>query len=173
MLPPIGAGEHQCALAKPKLTRCSGPRWRIATWGCITSLSIYRLCITFRLTTTRCWCATLVGGGPTDEFRKLAENLGIVDNVSFLDWVDEAGVKALCAQADVLVLPSNAEGLAMSILEGMSHGLAVIATTAGAHSEVIEPEESGLFVLPGDVPGADRRRMHPVRQSVDCEASDQ
>lgn len=40
----------------------------------------------------------------------------------------------------------------MSILEGMSHGLAVIATPVGAHSEVIEPEKSGLFVPPGDVP---------------------
>lgn len=103
-------------------------------------------------TTTRCWCATLVGGGPIDEFRKLAKNVGVVDKVSFLDWVDEAGVRALCAHADVLVLPSHAEGLAMSILEGMSHGLAVIATPVGAHSEVIEPEKSGLFVPPGDVP---------------------
>ena len=101
---------------------------------------------------TRRWRATLVGGGPIDEFRKLAEKLGIVDKIAFLDWVDEAGVRALCTRADVLVLPSHAEGLAMSILEGMSHGLAVIATPVGAHSEVIEPEESGLFVPPGDVP---------------------
>jgi glycosyltransferase involved in cell wall biosynthesis len=40
----------------------------------------------------------------------------------------------------------------MSVLEGMSHGLAVIATPVGAHSEVIKLEESGLFVSPGDVP---------------------
>jgi glycosyltransferase involved in cell wall biosynthesis len=103
-------------------------------------------------TMTRDWRATLVGGGQIDEFRKLAKNLGMVDKVSFLGWVDEAGVTALCAHADVLVLPSHAEGLAMSILEGMSHGLAVIATPVGAHSEVIKLEESGLFVSPGDVP---------------------
>jgi len=101
---------------------------------------------------TRYWRATLAGGGPVDEFRKRAEKLGILDKVSFPGWVDEAGVRALCGQADVLVLPSHAEGLAMSILEGMSHGLAVIATPVGAHSEVIEPENSGLFVPPGDVP---------------------
>src|SRR5262249_37315222 len=40
----------------------------------------------------RCWRATLVGGGPIDEFRKLAENLGIIDKISFLGWVDEAGI---------------------------------------------------------------------------------
>jgi glycosyltransferase involved in cell wall biosynthesis len=102
--------------------------------------------------TTPRWRATLAGGGPIDEFRKLAEDLGILDKVSFPGWVDEAGVGALCAHADVLVLPSHAEGLALSILEGLSHGLAVIATPVGAHSEVIEPEESGLFIPPGDVP---------------------
>jgi glycosyltransferase involved in cell wall biosynthesis len=51
----------------------------------------------------------------------------------------------------VLVLPSHAEGLAMSVLEGLSHGLAVVTTPVGAHLEVIEPEVSGLFVPPGDV----------------------
>jgi glycosyltransferase involved in cell wall biosynthesis len=40
----------------------------------------------------------------------------------------------------------------MSVLEGLSHGLAVITTPVGAHSEVIQPEESGLFIPPGDVP---------------------
>jgi glycosyltransferase involved in cell wall biosynthesis len=103
-------------------------------------------------TTTHPWRATLAGGGPVDQFRKLAEDLGIVDNISFPGWVDEAGVRALCAHADVLVLPSHAEGLAMAILEGLSHGLAVITTPVGAHPEVIEPEVSGLFVTPGDVP---------------------
>jgi glycosyltransferase involved in cell wall biosynthesis len=102
--------------------------------------------------TTRPWRATLAGGGPIDEFRKLAKNLGILNKVSFLRWVDEAGVRALCTDAQVLVLPSHAEGLAMSLLEGMSYGLAVVATPVGAHSEVIKSEESGLFVSPGDVP---------------------
>jgi glycosyltransferase involved in cell wall biosynthesis len=102
--------------------------------------------------TQRRWRATLAGGGPIDEFRKLADDLGILDRVCFPGWLDGAGVRALCSQADVLVLPSHAEGLAMSVLEGLSHGLAVIATPVGAHSEVIEPEVSGLFVPPGDVP---------------------
>jgi glycosyltransferase involved in cell wall biosynthesis len=97
------------------------------------------------------WRATLAGDGPIDEYRKLAAELGILERVSLPGWVDEAGVKSLCADADVLVLPSHAEGLAMSVLEGLSHGLAVITTPVGAHLEVIEPEVSGLFVPPGDV----------------------
>jgi glycosyltransferase involved in cell wall biosynthesis len=60
-------------------------------------------------------------------------------------------VGALCNEADVLVLPSHAEGLAMSVLEGLSHGLAVIATPVGAHEEVIEPGQSGILIPIGDV----------------------
>jgi glycosyltransferase involved in cell wall biosynthesis len=97
------------------------------------------------------WRATLAGGGPVDEYRSLAKDLGISDSVNFPGWVDEKSASELCAGADALVLPSYAEGLAMSVLEGLSHGLAVIATPVGAHSEVIEPEVSGILVPPGDV----------------------
>ena len=99
----------------------------------------------------RHWRATLAGGGSIDEFRNLAEDLGILDKLCFPGWLDQVGVSALCAAADVLVLPSHAEGLAMSVLEGLSHGLAVVTTPVGAHSEVIEPGVSGILVPPGDV----------------------
>ncbi len=97
------------------------------------------------------WRATLAGGGPIDEYRKLAKDLGILDSMSFPGWLDERRASELCANADVLVLPSYAEGLAMSVLEGLSHGLAVVTTPVGAHSEVIEPEVSGILVSPGDI----------------------
>jgi glycosyltransferase involved in cell wall biosynthesis len=116
--------------------------------------------------TTRRWRATFAGGGPIDEFRKLADDLGILDRVCFPGWLDESHVRALCADADVLVLPSHAEGLAMSVLEGLSHGLAVITTPVGAHAEVIEPEVSGLFVAPGDVPAL----AHALARVVDDES---
>ena len=97
------------------------------------------------------WRATLAGGGPVDEFRARAAALGLADRVAFPGWIDQPAASALCAAADILVLPSHAEGLAMSVLEGLAHGLAVVATPVGAHAEVIEPEQSGLLVPPGDV----------------------
>jgi glycosyltransferase involved in cell wall biosynthesis len=96
------------------------------------------------------WRATLAGGGPVDEFRARAAALNLVDRVAFPGWIDQSAASALCAAADILVLPSHAEGLAMSVLEGLAHGLAVVTTPVGAHTEVIEPERSGLFVPPGD-----------------------
>ena len=97
------------------------------------------------------WRATLAGGGPVDEFRARAAALGLADRVAFPGWIDQPAASSLCAAADILVLPSHAEGLAMSVLEGLAHGLAVVATPVGAHAEVIEPERSGLLVPPGDV----------------------
>jgi glycosyltransferase involved in cell wall biosynthesis len=97
------------------------------------------------------WRATLAGGGPIDEYRNLAKDLGILDSISFPGWVDERHASELCSNAEVLVLPSHAEGLSMSVLEGLAHGLTVITTPVGAHSEVIEPDVSGILVPPGDV----------------------
>jgi glycosyltransferase involved in cell wall biosynthesis len=97
------------------------------------------------------WELVAAGNGPVDEFRALAASLGVADRIQFPGWLDEAGVQAACAAADIIVLPSHAEGLAMAVLEGLAHGLAVVATPVGAHSEVIEPEVSGVLVPPGDI----------------------
>lgn len=96
------------------------------------------------------WHATLAGGGQVDEYRQTAMALGIGDRVNFPGWLEKPQVNRICGNADVLVLPSHAEGLAMSVLEGLSNGLAVITTPVGAHTEVIEPGVSGVFVPPGD-----------------------
>ena len=98
----------------------------------------------------RRWRATLAGDGRIEEFRRLAEDLGIGERIDFPGWLDGPRIRALCADADVLVLPSHAEGLAMAVLEGLSHGLAVITTPVGAHAEVIEPEVSGILIPPRD-----------------------
>jgi len=99
----------------------------------------------------RPWRATLAGGGPIEEYRALATALGVASRIAFPGWVDQSRVRALFADADILVLPSHAEGLAMSVLEALSHGLAVVTTPVGAHEEVIVPEISGLMVAPGDI----------------------
>src|SRR5262249_7943649 len=46
---------------------------------------------------SRSWYATLAGGGPIDDFRAFADKLGILERLRFPGWLNEAGVKALCA----------------------------------------------------------------------------
>jgi glycosyltransferase involved in cell wall biosynthesis len=97
------------------------------------------------------WHATLAGGGPVEVFSARAAALGLSNRVVFPGWVDQSAASDMCAAADILVLPSHAEGLAMSVLEGLAHGLAVVTTPVGAHAEVIESGKSGLLTPPGDV----------------------
>ena len=98
------------------------------------------------------WRAIIAGGGDLDIYANKARSLGIAERTEFPGWLDRPAVEAACAQSDILLLPSYAEGLAMAVLEGLSHGLAVITTPVGAHAEVIEEGVSGLLLPPGNVP---------------------
>jgi glycosyltransferase involved in cell wall biosynthesis len=99
------------------------------------------------------WHATLAGGGPDlAQFSKQVSALGLVSRVDLPGWCDSSVVRSFLESADILVLPSYDEGMAMSVLEGMSYGLAVVCTPVGALSEVIEHEVSGILIQPGDIP---------------------
>ncbi|ANL31303.1 glycosyltransferase family 1 protein (plasmid) [Rhizobium phaseoli] len=96
------------------------------------------------------WRAVLAGDGPVEHYRHLADAMALSDRVEMPGWLDAGEARGLCARADILVLPSHAEGLAMAVLEGLSHGLAVVTTRVGAHDEVITDGETGIFVPVGD-----------------------
>ena len=96
------------------------------------------------------WRAVLAGDGPVEDYRREAADMGLSGLVEMPGWLGADETRALCARADILVLPSHAEGLAMAVLEGLSHGLAVVTTRVGAHDEVISDGENGVFVPVGD-----------------------
>lgn len=100
----------------------------------------------------RNWHAVLAGDGPVESYRRQAEARGLLPRLALPGWLDVKGVTKLCRQADILVLPSHAEGLAMALLEGLAHGLVVVTTRVGAHDEVIVDGVSGVFVPVGDPP---------------------
>lgn len=96
------------------------------------------------------WRAVLAGDGPVEDYRRQAADMALSGLVEMPGWLGADETRALCARADILVLPSHAEGLAMAVLEGLSHGLAVVTTRVGAHDEVISDGETGVFVPVGD-----------------------
>lgn len=96
------------------------------------------------------WRAVLAGDGPVDNYRSKVAAASLSDRVGMPGWLDTGETQALCASADILVLPSHAEGMAMAVIEGLAHGLAVVTTRVGAHEEVITDGETGVFVPVGD-----------------------
>jgi glycosyltransferase involved in cell wall biosynthesis len=97
------------------------------------------------------WRATIAGDGEVETARRIAAEMGLTDRVTLPGWVGSDTVAKLVSEADILVLPSFAENLPMSVIEGMASGLAVVATPVGAVEDIIVDGVSGLLVSPGDV----------------------
>ena len=100
------------------------------------------------------WHAILAGGGPDQKrYQEQAKARGILPRISFPGWLPRIEIEGLLESASILVLPSYAEEMAMSVLEGMAYGLCVVSTPVGALAEVLDDGESAVVVTPGDVDG--------------------
>ena len=93
----------------------------------------------------------VAGNGDIHSLVTLCSELGISEKVEFLGWINKEQKLDLLARTDVVVLPSYAEGLPMSILEAMSVGLPVITTPVGAVEDAITHNEHGLLLNPGNI----------------------
>lgn len=93
----------------------------------------------------------VAGNGDIDTLKAHCRALGIENKVDFLGWINNSEKLHLLAKTDVVVLPSYAEGLPMSILEAMSVGLPVITTPVGAVEDAITDHEHGLLIKPGNI----------------------
>jgi len=95
---------------------------------------------------------TIAGDGEAAELRKTIDDLGCASQTTLTGWVCGLKAKELLAKADMLVLPSYAEGMSMAVLEAMAWGLPVITTAAGGSTDFLENGCNCLVVSPGDVP---------------------
>jgi glycosyltransferase involved in cell wall biosynthesis len=99
----------------------------------------------------RGWRLVVAGSGVLGPgLEDLADRLGCRDSVEFAGQV--ADTDALLAGSSVLLAPAPAEPFGLSVVEAMSHGLAVVAADGGAHRETVG--EDGLLFPPGDIDGA-------------------
>jgi len=94
----------------------------------------------------------IVGTGPLeDELRAEAEQFHIADAVTFLGFTDD--VPAVLAATDVFVLASLWEGMPNVLLEAHAAGLPTVATRVEGTVDIVEDGQTGLLVMPRDVPG--------------------
>ncbi|MCP1675799.1 glycosyltransferase involved in cell wall biosynthesis [Natronocella acetinitrilica] len=98
----------------------------------------------------------LAGVGDDAGIRRLASDLGVVDDVRLLGWIDEVARLERLRRAWLFCLPSRAEGLPIALLEAMVTGLPAVVTRVGAMPEVIIDGEQGLTVESGDIDGLEQ-----------------
>ncbi len=93
----------------------------------------------------------LGGDGDLAKYQAQAKALGIEKRVVFLGWVAGDKKNQCLADATIYCLPSYNEGFPMGVLEAMSAGVAVVASTAGGIPDAITDKEEGLLIEAGDV----------------------
>jgi glycosyltransferase involved in cell wall biosynthesis len=87
----------------------------------------------------------IAGDGPCRaELAQLATDLHLQDRVTFHGEVRD--IPALLARARLFVLPSQTEGISLTLLEAQARGLPVVATAVGGSPEVVEQDATGLLV---------------------------
>ncbi len=93
-------------------------------------------------------------GDAEAELRALVADLGLGGRVTFLGWVDEAGVDRLMAGTRAAVFPSLwHEPFGLVAVEAMAHGVPVIGSRVGGIPETVRDGHNGLLVDANDVPG--------------------
>lgn len=98
---------------------------------------------------SRCRLA-IIGEGPMrSTLEREIKELGVGDRVWLVGRRDD--VPALLGSIDVFALSSIAEGIPLTVLEAMASERPVIATAVGGLADVIDPQDCGTLVPPGDV----------------------
>lgn len=72
------------------------------------------------------------------------------DRILFTGWLSPRDVYRWYAAADVLVVPSRYEPFGMVVLEGMLHGLPVVASKVGGPADILEHGRTGVLFPPRD-----------------------
>jgi len=107
------------------------------------------------------WTCTIAGNGSMEPYRETMTQAGIADRFRITGWLSLPEVHKLMRAADVVVLPSRAEALPLSLIEGAAAGNALVATDVGAVRDVINDDVNGIVVRhdAGDIANALQRLM--------------
>jgi colanic acid/amylovoran biosynthesis glycosyltransferase len=93
---------------------------------------------------------TLAGDGPSRAgLERLAQSLGIDQQVSFTGAVGQDDIHELYARASVFCMSSFAEGVPCVLMEAMAMELPVVSTRIAGIPELIDDGDTGLLVAPG------------------------
>lgn len=100
----------------------------------------------------------LIGDEPDSQIRSIVERLNIENSVTFTEYVANEKLPEYYRAADVFVIPSHQEGLAIVGLEAMACGTPIVATRCGGPEEYVQEGENG-YLVPTDDPSRLAERL--------------
>lgn len=87
----------------------------------------------------------LAGDGEMkEEIIQMAQEMGVLENVTFLGFVDN--IKPLLDQCDIFLLPSKWEGFGYVLVEAMACRKPIVAFHASSNPEVVADGETGFLI---------------------------
>lgn len=108
---------------------------------------------------------TVAGSGP--ELARLQERvrqLQLHDSVAFSGRIDNERIGALYASADLMLNPSTADNMPISILEALASGVPVVSTDAGGIPDLVTDGRTALLVPVGDAAAMARAAIRVLEQ---------
>lgn len=97
------------------------------------------------------WRCVLVGDGPeARKVEQLIQEHSLMDRIEQTGWIDTLEVDGRLRNSDILVMPSQSEGLPVIGVQALAFGLALVASRAGGLAELVEDRVNGRSCEPGD-----------------------
>ncbi len=104
-------------------------------------------------------------GNMEKQYRKMAEKLGVKDNVLFLGY--RRDIPELLSISDIAVSSSRREGLPVNVMEAMATGLPLVVTDCRGNRDLVQNGENGFVVGIDDAEGmAERMEALLVNKSL-------
>jgi glycosyltransferase involved in cell wall biosynthesis len=100
-------------------------------------------------TANKKFLAIVIGNGPElDKLQSFVDKHQLSSNIRFAGTLPNEEVRKYMAAGDILMLPSQREGLALVLYECMAMELIPVAADVGGHAELVTPE-TGYLVAHG------------------------
>lgn len=145
---PNGIPDFAAPLRLPKIAAAPGRPVRILFAGEVGTRKGVPVLIEAlaRLGRQGAWTCTVAGNGAVEACAAQARAAGLAERVRFTGWIPSGEVHRLMIEADIVVLPSEAENMPLSLIEGACAGAALVATPVAETRAVVRDGLNGVIV---------------------------
>jgi glycosyltransferase involved in cell wall biosynthesis len=113
------------------------------------------------------WRLTIVGSGEEKTpLQKFIDKNGLSSRVQIITPTTE--IDKYYREADILLMPSNWEGLGVAAMEAMASSRLVVASNTGGLAELIVDNKTGYLVNPADVLAWQKKLKYIFENKLNC-----